>query len=310
MINLNSNIRPFKIIAFSICILFAHFSFAQKDKVERTWEKQQKSVEYRKERNFKGPKDWSSGYPADLNNEEEEYYIQQNNVPPNSANSPGGNQSYSPQQIEKERKKRYGQSYSGKNNAPPDPELVKPDPIEFPEFDPPTIDGPDIDLPDVDTPDFLTSKGLWNTILFLILFGLVIWLVYLFIKHRQPKDKKIAVQSFDTEWNPETISKTELEVLLESATTSENYRECVRIYFTFILKELSKKGWIKWSKEKTNYHYLLEMQSKKDIFGFQESLRIYEVVWYGDYHISHDTYQQLKPIFVDYYSSLNPTSDD
>lgn len=286
-------------------------SFAQqKDKVERTWENQKEGVEYRKERGFKGPKEWHSDYPAEIDKEESEYIIQQNPVPYNSANSPSGNQSYSQQQIEEERKKRYGQNYSGKNNAPPDPELVKPDPIEFPEFDPPNIDGPDVDLPDVDAPDFLASEGFWKTILFILLFGLVVWLVYLFIKNRQPKDKKIAVQSFDSDWNPETITKTELEILLENATDSEDYRECVRIYFTFILKELGKKGWIKWSKEKTNYHYLLEMRSQKDVSGFEENLRIYEVVWYGDYHISESDYKQLQPVFVNYYSSLNPTADE
>jgi hypothetical protein len=134
--------------------------------------------------------------------------------------------------------------------------------------------------------------------------------MYLFIKNKQPKDKKIAIQNLDTEWNPETITKTELEVLLEKATDSEDFRECVRIYFTFILKELGKKGWIRLRKEKTNYHYLLEMISQKENSKFEEILRIYEIVWYGDYHISEETYQRLQPVFVQYYSSLEPKNDE
>ena len=297
---------------FHIALWLISFNvFSQTDKVDKAWKTEKDKVEYRKERKYKGPSDWYADEPASMQRDEddESTYYPQNSIPPNSANSPSGNQTYSQQQIEEERQKRYGKNYKGSGGGKPDPELIKPDPIEFPEFDSPDIDAPDIDVPDVDAPDFLSSAGFWQTLLFIILFLLAIWIVYVLIKNRKPSDKKVVVQNVENDWNPTIISKTELELLLEKAIEQENYRECVRIYFMFILKELTKNGSIKWRVEKTNYDYILEMRGKPNFQGFEETVRIYDIVWYGDYAINNDVFSRLQPSLEKYYQSLNPTDD-
>lgn len=113
----------------------------------------------------------------------------------------------------------------------------------------------------------------------------------------------------ENDWNPEVISKTELELRLEEAVEREDYRECVRIYFTFILKELIRKGWINWKKEKTNYHYVLEMHKRENAAHFNECVRIYDLVWYGDYNIDQDIFGLLQPSFENYYKSLDPVNE-
>lgn len=285
--------------------------FAQSDKVDKAWQSEKDKVEYKKARKFKGPSDWYNGDPGEMQRDEngESTYFPPNSIPPNSANSPSGNQNYTQKEIEEERQKRYGKNYKGSGNGKPDPELIKPDPINFPEFDPPDIDGPNIKVPDINAPDFLTSAGFWKTLLFIILFLAAIWIFYILIKNKRPTNTKVVVQNVENDWNPEVISKTELELLLEKAIAQEDFRECIRIYFMFILKELTHNGSIKWRPEKTNYDYILEMRAKNYSDGFEESVRIYDIVWYGDYDITKDIYERLQPSLVKYYQSLNPTND-
>lgn len=298
-----------KFLLHSAFLLFVFLSYGQADQTERAWKSEKDKVEYRKAKKYKGPDEWYASSPADMQKyDAEETYIPQNGVPPSSANSPAGTQTYTPQQIQQEREKRYGKNYSGGGDGKPDPELIQPEPIEIPEFDSPDIDAPDIDMPDIDAPDFLSSGGFWKILLILLLLTALVWILYIVIKNRKPGDRKV-VQDVENDWNPEVITKTELELMLEKATTEEDYRECVRIYFMFILKELTRKGWIKWRSEKTNYDYLLEMRSQADFDAFNEVVRIYDLVWYGDYAISREVYAQLQPGILRYYKSLNPIDE-
>lgn len=125
-----------------------------------------------------------------------------------------------------------------------------------------------------------------------IFLGLVVY--YLFV-HTNLSDKGKKVNTNETEVAPSEISKTELELMLEKALSEQNFRLAIRIYFIFILKELSNKKWITWKKDKTNYHYLTEMRTKKLFPLFNESVRIYELVWYGDYSINEEDYSTLEP---------------
>lgn len=285
------------------------FQLISQDKIDKAWKKEKNKVEYRKASKYKGPEEWYSSSPAQIDKDDADVYIPQNGGVPNSANSPSGNQTYTPQQIEEERKKRYGDDYQNGGNGKPNPELISPDPIEFPEFDSPDIDAPDIDLPDMTPPDFLSDGNLWKTILFVILFLLVIWIIYILLKNRKPADKKVVMQNVENNWHPEVVSKTELELMLEKAMKTEDYRACIRVYFMFILKELTKKQWIKWRSEKTNYDYLLEMRNTNNYDGFEESVRIYDLVWYGDYNITESVYKELQPRLLNYYKTLNPTNE-
>src|SRR5690606_32602817 len=159
------------IAVMSLLITVAH---GQSDRVERAWKGEKDKVEYRKAKKYKGPDDWYASSPADMSKYEvEDTYIPQNGTAPSSANSPTGTQSYTPQQIQEEREKRYGKNYSGGGEGKPDPELIRPEPIEIPEFDSPEIDSPDIDMPDVDAPDFLSSGAFWKILLIILILALL-----------------------------------------------------------------------------------------------------------------------------------------
>jgi len=288
-------------IAFIIC----SFSLLGQNKPltekEKLWQSEKDYLKYQKNSKYDGPEDWYGGYPANMENED---YV--------STNSGGGNSSknlnYNPQQIQDDRDEKNGTSGSG-GNLQFDPTVERPDPLEIPEIDinPLDIDAPDIDLNLPDW-DLSISQSFWKMLLFILIFAAVFIVAYLIIKNRKPGEKKIIVDVED-EWNPEVISKTELELRLEQAIHAENYRECIRIYFTFILKELIRKNWILWKKDKTNHHYVMEMGKRANALQFNECVRVYDLVWYGDYQIDKDIYELLKPTLESYYKSLDPVHE-
>ena len=283
-------------------------SYAQEDK-EKVWKEEKEYLEYQKGKKYKGPEDWYGAYPSDM---KEDDYLNGGSstwTSPNSSGSGSGSGlQYNPQQIQRDRQKRY-QGFDrggGNGNLKFDPKVERPDPIEIPDVDAPDIDLPDIDLPDVDAPSI--SPVFWKVLLFILIFVAVLFLVYLFLKNRKQPNKKVIVD-VENDWNPEVISKTELELKLEAAVAKGDYRECIRIYFTFILKELIRKGWIRWKKEKTNHHYVMEMSGKPNVLTFMECVRIYDLVWYGEYQIDEDIYELLRPELENYYRSLDPVDE-
>ena len=283
-----------KAFLHSVLLLLPMLSLAQEEK--EVWQHEKDQLEYRKSEEYKGPTEWYGSSPASLKEENV------NNL--NPSNSGQGIQ-YVPQQIQRDRQERF-QGYDrggGSGTLPYDPTLERPDPVEAPKFDPPDIDAPDIDM---DAPKM--GSGFWNFLLILFIIVIVFIIAYLIVRNWKPSNQKIAVEIAD-DWNPEIISKTELELRLEQAMLEEDYRECIRIYFTFILKELIRKNWIAWKKEKTNYHYVLEMTKRPDAQHFNECVRVYDLVWYGEYHIDRDIFELLQPGLDAYYKSLDPKDE-
>jgi hypothetical protein len=279
--------------------------FSQGNK-EETWKHEKDKLKYKKSDKYDGPEDWQGSYPASMS--QEDYYSSGSgsSASGGSSSSQGSSSQYTPQQIKRDRQKRYEglERGGGSGTVPYDPTVERYDPIELPDIDPPDL--PDVDLPDIDPPTI--PIGFWKLLLFILIFAVVITIAYLIIKNKQPTNKKVIVE-VENDWNPEVITKTELELRLEEAMKKEDYRECIRIYFTFILKELIRKSWISWRKEKTNYHYVLEMHKQENASHFNECVRIYDLVWYGDYKIDREIFELLKPSLEDYYQSLNPVNE-
>jgi hypothetical protein len=275
--------------------------FAQKDAKEKTWKSEKDYLKYERKKDFKGPDEWYGGDPSSIKSENENYTTQSNQ----------GTQGiqYSPQRISQERERKFGKNNKGGGTGTldVDPEVKKPDPITLPEIDPPDIDAPDVDLPDIDVDVPSIPIDFWKIVLFIIIFVAVIVLVYLWLKNRAPSSGRGVLQDVENDWNPTVISKSDLELRLEEALARDDYREGIRIYFTFILKELIRKNWIHWKKDKTNHHYALEMAGRPKADLFRECIRIYDLVWYGEYEITKEVFLVLQPTLLNYYRSLEPS---
>lgn len=280
---------------YIVVLLLSFASMAQKERTE-VWKQERDRLEYRKSEKYQGPTNWYGSYPAPM--------LQEDIVSTDRGTSGSTNGiPYTPQQIQRDREQRYHRAYGEDGTLPIDPEVERPDPIDLPE-----VEAPDVDVPDVDVDVPSLSPGFWKTLLFILIFALVFILVYLILKNRKPADKKQITDSVD-DWNPQEVSKSKLEQLLDDAIAREDYRSCVRIYFTFILKELIDQQKIHWKKEKTNYHYLLEMQKDAGIRSFSECVRIYDLVWYGSYQIDREMYGLIVPPLENYYQALKMTKE-
>ncbi len=321
-----------------LCCLIAGNSWSQEDKSkkktepkEQTWKKEKELLKYDKEKGYKGPEDWESSSPTDIRDEryisDEElqrrmYGGTSSGSGSGSSGYPGyggsggrGTMRYKPQQIQRQRQKKlkgFGEKNgNGDGNLKEDPKIKRPDNRNNKKPRVKPRKRKSSSRSSSSSPRSFRgggSSGFWKVLLIILASVAVVLLIYFLLRNKKPQDTKIAVDVED-EWNPEVVTKTELELKLEAAQEREDFRECVRIYFTFILKELIKKGWIRWKKEKTNHHYVMEMGGRDGSIGFMECVRIYDLVWYGEYEIDRDIFEMLQPTLLNYYKSLDPTDD-
>ncbi len=138
---------------------------------------------------------------------------------------------------------------------------------------------------------------LGSILLYTLLAVFLGFIIYILFINTNVSDKGKTVKEVELEKAPVEITKSELELMLEEALANNDYRLAVRIYFIFVLKDLSEKKWITWKKEKTNISYLMEMRGKKQYELFNESVSIFEFVWYGNYTITDKDYSAIEPKF-------------
>jgi hypothetical protein len=268
------------------------------DPKKKVWKQEKEYLKYKKQKDYKGPDDWYNSGPTSI------HETDQPTTSGTSTSSGSQGIQYNPQQIQQDRERQFGKGGGGSLKS--DPKIKKPEPITIPDAESPDVDVPDVNAPDVNPPTIPVQ--FWKTVLILLLIAALIFGLYWYLKNRQPSDIRLE-QNVENDWNPTVISKTELELKLEDALQREDYRESVRIYFTFILKELIQKNWILWKRDKTNHHYIMEMASRPKSDVFRECVRIYDLVWYGEYEINKSVFELLQPTLLSYYQSLKATNE-
>lgn len=322
-----------------LCCLMAGNAWSQdkstKKKVEpkeATWKKEKELLDYKKKEGYNGPDYWNSSAPTDIRDEryisdeelQKRMYGNTSTGPGNSNSYPGyggsggrGTMRYKPQQIQRQRQKKLkgfdDGTGDGDGNLKEDPAIERPGSKnnKKPRVKPRSRNVKPRSSSSSSSSGSYKGSGsssVWRTLLIILAVVAGVLLLFLFLRNKKPQETKIVVDVQD-EWNPEVVTKTELELKLEAAIEREDFRECVRIYFTFILKELIKKGWIRWKKEKTNHHYVMEMGGRDGSIWFMECVRIYDLVWYGEYEIDRDIFEMLQPTLLNYYKSLDPSDD-
>ena len=90
------------------------------------------------------------------------------------------------------------------------------------------------------------------------------------------------------------IQETDLERFLREALATGNYNQAVRIYYLQVIKDLSQKEAIQWSREKTNRDYLREMRSHSLSSDFKSATHTYEEVWYGNLNLDQNLFSNIE----------------
>lgn len=245
------------------------------------WNQIREEHGYKQSEKYKGPESDYYQSPTSIN---ESY--SSGSGSPNGTTKPYQGTPYSPKDVERGRGN--GQGDGGTGSIKEDPNIEPAESVDIPEFDAPR--GPNVDL---NGPNI--SVNFWKILGIILLVAALAILIFFIIKNRSPRIKTIPFEALVEDLNPAEISKTELELRLEEATATGNYKECVRIYFLFAMKELIQRRWIFWKKEKTNMHYIIEIQGKPISREFEQIVSIYDLVWYGDYTIDATSYQVIEP---------------
>ncbi|TAH26025.1 MAG: hypothetical protein EAZ07_04850 [Cytophagales bacterium] len=94
------------------------------------------------------------------------------------------------------------------------------------------------------------------------------------------------------------IHELDLEKLLEEALSANSFNMALRIHFLIIIKLLSEKGQIKWSKEKTNWEYFSEIRDPNLSSQFKKIILTFESIWYKEIVLSEPQYVGLVPDYL------------
>jgi hypothetical protein len=258
-------------------VCFVGFVSVQGQEDYKTWKKLSDDHAFERGKDYTGPTNYKQ-----REEESEDNITNNGDQTSNGDNSSDKNIDYSPERNEP-------------GNSDSDQREIKDN-----GYKPSTYDAPERKPNNM---DFGMSAGFGKTLLILVVIILV-GIIAFYIYQNKGKNTRINTVIVPDDITPESISKTELELRLEAAEAREDYRECVRIYFIFILKELIAKGWIKWNIDKTNSDYKREMAEQKSWSVFNRIVYLFDAIWYGEKQINMEIYAQVKPEFVKYYAQL------
>lgn len=137
----------------------------------------------------------------------------------------------------------------------------------------------------------------------IVLGGLILYfIIKIFINKNgnfffNKKNKKLNIHDQNLQENiheinfPESIANFELQ---------KDYRSAIRYHFLLVLKKLSTQKFITWNPEKTNKDYLTEIKRPDFKAHFKELIYIFDYVWYGEFVITEEQYQQFKQKFLSF----------
>lgn len=147
---------------------------------------------------------------------------------------------------------------------------------------------------------FTTSANITNIIIRVFAILLVGFLLYFIIKYIIGKDgnfifgKKNKKIDISTEELHENIHEINFPESIAKFERSGDYRSAVRYQFLFVLKKLSDKKLIAWNPEKTNKDYGAELKVPHLKNDFSDLSYIFDYVWYGEFSINEQSYQNFK----------------
>ncbi len=103
----------------------------------------------------------------------------------------------------------------------------------------------------------------------------------------------------------QNIHKSDMELLIDKSLSQKDYMLSIRLYYLWVIKELSNNKMIKWKRDKTNRDYLREMSDNPNKINFKRLTRIFERVWYGNQtQLSKDDFLHLQSGFTDFIKSI------
>jgi hypothetical protein len=102
----------------------------------------------------------------------------------------------------------------------------------------------------------------------------------------------------------ENIHEIDFELNIDQAIAQHNYRLAVRLLYLKALKQLSDAQLIHWQIDKTNAAYVNELANPQQREAFAVLTRQFEYVWYGEFAINKQAFQNIKTLFGNFKQTL------
>jgi len=155
------------------------------------------------------------------------------------------------------------------------------------------------------------GKLMYYVLLILVIMVVIGIIVFLFSNIKDDRSIEINTPT-DVEEELKDIHEIDLDHMLSSALSNQNYRLAIRAQFLMILRSLSSGDLIDWSIEKTNRDYLREVRGQTFYPNFRYSAALFDRAWYSDEEVTQNHYAQAAPLFEDLKSFIirKPYSDE
>jgi hypothetical protein len=92
---------------------------------------------------------------------------------------------------------------------------------------------------------------------------------------------------------------------IDRAAMAGNYRLAIRLMFLRLLKSMTERNIIDYKHDRTNYDYLVQLNTSPYYNDFFRVTRHYEYSWYGKLNVSPDVYQIIKNEFDSLEAKVN-----
>lgn len=141
---------------------------------------------------------------------------------------------------------------------------------------------------------------LFNAIPYLILLGILIFIIWLFYRIN-PGSKLLLSKELPEVFytDEEEIIKTKnIQALIDQALSNKDYRLAVRYGFLLLLKRLSESEIISYEFDKTNSDYLKEINKTSILSLFEKVSMLYEYTWYGNFGVDEQDYAKASKHFA------------
>lgn len=153
------------------------------------------------------------------------------------------------------------------------------------------------------------NKSSWlffRIVLFTLAAGALAFIIFKILGIDIVKILKGESQSIEIPYDEslENIHEINFDTEIDNAIANHNYRIAVRLLYLRALKQLSDAQLIHWQIEKTNAAYLNELTDnhQKQLFGLLTTQ--FEYVWYGDFPVDGQSFQNINTMFHDFKQSL------
>ena len=144
-------------------------------------------------------------------------------------------------------------------------------------------------------PDFkLNSKNLpekVDMIVLFVVFSIILGLLLFIAIHYFGRNKKKVVSTFIPE--EDTIYGVDFQASLAETEAQNNYYQCIRLRYLWLLRKLHDRNKIYWAPQKTPEEYTYEY-SKPEL---KEATNEFLKVRYGNYEATEEGYEKMKTLF-------------